>query len=126
MKGSISLFFRGNSLSLLTGNCSLASSFYLYFSYSVILGKAIVYSCLEGLLYVGTSLFSLYAFKIFGVRPVFSMSICPLIHQCYPLDSGYTDVGWCSFLRFLAAMVTHMMPLEYRMGAKAGCNLSSG
>ena len=72
--------FRG-ILGFLTGSGSSASSFYLYFSYSVSLGEMTTV-VLEGYLYVGVSLCTLSGFNTFDVRAVFSMGACRHFPQC--------------------------------------------
>ena len=82
LKRSVSLFFffQRHSLDFLTGSHFSASSFYLYFYYSVSLGE--LYSVVfEGYLYVGTSLSSLCVFNIFGGGDDFSMDAFCLFPQ---------------------------------------------
>ena len=55
LERSVSLFFQ-NSFDLLIGSGSSTSSFYLYFSNSMILGEIIIYFGLEGLFKCGSIL----------------------------------------------------------------------
>lgn len=75
------MFFQGNVLCLLTGNGSPASSFYLYFSYSVSLVEIIIYRGLEGLFVCRDILVYLVWFNIFDARAVFRMDACHLFPQ---------------------------------------------
>ena len=117
------MFFQGNSLGLLIGSGSSASSFYLYFSYSVSLGETLLSPVvLEGYLYVGVSLCSLCGFNIFGARAVLSMDACCLFPQCVlaviPLIGGVRMRWLVPGRGVLAGGGGSCTPPEHMMGAE--------
>ena len=76
LKRSVSLFFQGNSLGLLTGSCSSASSFYLHFSYSVSLGETVVYCGLGGLFICGGLIYLVAGLFLVWMPVVSFFSVC--------------------------------------------------
>ena len=76
------MLLHGNFSVLLTGNDSSASSFGLYLSYYVNLGKTIRYYSLGGLFIYGNVPIQLVtAFFFFGMRTAFGLDACCLFPQ---------------------------------------------
>ena len=96
LKRSVSLFFQGNSLDCLIGSGSSASSYYLYFFYSMNLEKKLSTVLLEGCFYVGIPLCSLHGFNTLVHRLFFNIYTCHIFLQCVldiiPLIMGMIGV----------------------------------